>query len=345
MARPLTGAERARPDLAETFEEYDIAANIANMIGPKVLPVRNVRLAHGTYPRVTVKELMRRPNQAASLPIGHALRRAPRGTYPRDDFAFTESPYRTVEHGNEGVVDDNEKWHYDSYFDHEAMTTLWTRQRLMIESELRISAACMDLTTFVPGTQSDDAGSANLSNTGADWTNHVTSDPIEDVFAAITRMWDIYGIYPDSMVMNKLAFRHLRMSAVVRDRIAAGAGVSNPGGLTAQANVSLQQLRDVFDIPNIHVGEAALDAANPNAAFLPGHIWPNHCLIYKTASASSMRSIGLGNVLHWSADGSMPNGMVEDYNEPQNRGHIIRVRHQVQELIKYPLGFLITNVI
>ena len=49
---PLLGTERARQDIAQAFEEYNLEPNIAKMVATDVLPIHNVRLAHGTYPQV-----------------------------------------------------------------------------------------------------------------------------------------------------------------------------------------------------------------------------------------------------------------------------------------------------
>jgi hypothetical protein len=53
----------------------------------------------------------------------------------------------------------------------------------------------------------------------------------------------------------------------------------------------------------------------------------------------------IGRMFHWSEDGSSPGGTVESYRDEIVRGNIIRVRHDVDEVVLYPqAGHLVSNI-
>lgn len=353
MAYPASGTERARHDIAEVFAQYNLSDNVSKMIATQVLPVKNVTLAHGTYPVVTVKELLRNMVTGADQPSGFAARRAPRSAYPRDDWSFTSATYTTEEHGLEGIVDENEAAHYGTHFDHEAMTAQWVLHRLMVQRELRTATALFDTTRFAHTTdntydgQSQEAGTYRETATGnalaanaKKWSSYSDATPIRDIFVAKEKVFDKFGIYPDTLVMNETTFRHLRRVEEIRAQIMA----LGAGGTATQGDMTRQAIAAVLDVKNIFVGASVMDANNANnSAFAASHIWGNGCLVCKVNETPDFREIGLGHTLHWSADGSMLPAMVEDYYEPQTRAQIIRVRHQDRQLVKYDIAEFITD--
>ena len=352
---PVNGTERARQDIAEVFAQYDLSANMAKMIATDVLPLRNVQLAHGTYPVIPLKQLMRTPSAAGAAPEGYAARRAPRSAYLRDDLGFTQTSYTTEEHGLEGTVDQNEAAHYQSHFEHEATTAQWTLHRLMIQREIRTARALFDVTTFLPTSENMFDGQSQLAGTyretatgnalpgnAVPWSDFANADPIRDIFVSKSKIFDRFGIYPDSMVINEETWRFLRRNELVRQHIMA----LGAGGTASQGDLTLQAVAQVLDIQNIYVGKAVMDGNNPNnPSFQADHIWGNGALVFKKISSGDIREIGLGHTLSWTADGSRVPAMVEDYYEPQTRTQIVRVRHQDRQLMKYPIGEFITGTL
>jgi hypothetical protein len=58
-----------------------------------------------------------------------------------------------------------------------------------------------------------------------------------------------------------------------------------------------------------------------------------------------MRDACIGRTFHWSQDGSSIGGTVESYRDERVRGDVIRVRHDVDEIVLYPqAGHLLSNV-
>jgi len=67
-------------------------------------------------------------------------------------------------------------------------------------------------------------------------------------------------------------------------------------------------------------------------------------MVCKVAETDNIKEPCLARTFHWSADGSQIGGTVETYDESQNRGRIVRVRHDVQHKVLYKeLGHLLLN--
>jgi hypothetical protein len=68
-------------------------------------------------------------------------------------------------------------------------------------------------------------------------------------------------------------------------------------------------------------------------------------MVAKIATSVDMREPCIGRTFHWTQDGSSIGGTVESYREEAIRGDVIRVRHDVDEVILYPeAGHLLSNV-
>lgn len=375
---PLQGTERARHDISQTFEQYNLEPNIAKMIATDILPLHGVREAHGTYPLLPLKQLMKRVDTAGANPVGYALRRAPRSAYERNDLAFTQAAYNTEEHGLEGVVDRNEQMHYRNHFDHETTTALKTLHDVMLERELRTAAELFNTTRFVPGVagQSQDAGTYRKDFTlgaAVPWSDSANSDPITDIFVSQQKIFQKFGCYADCLTFNETTLRHLRLNEKIRQEwMALGAGQQAYQDRLAEFNYrfeSTENIRQtasaiarVLDVDEIIVGASVLDANNSNDPnFQAVHVWGNNALLFKKirgTGGGAMKEIGIGHTLQWTPDTnnnpqviSTTHGMqhtegffVEDYYSAEVRSQIIRVRHQDRQLIKYNIGELITNV-
>jgi hypothetical protein len=68
-------------------------------------------------------------------------------------------------------------------------------------------------------------------------------------------------------------------------------------------------------------------------------------MVCRIATSNDMREPCIGRTFHWSEDGSLIGGAIEEYWEEQSRSNIIRVRHDTDEVIMYPqAGHLLSNV-
>lgn len=174
-------------------------------------------------------------------------------------------------------------------------------------------------------------------------SNHTTNAvPIDDVEAAVHKVYDGSGLWPNALIINYKVFRNLRNLDQIVERIAS----SGAGSPTKATDITTQMLAQVFDLPYVIVAGSSKNTANEGATATPGLIWDEeYAMVCKIATSQDFREPCIGRTFHWSEDGSQIGGTVESYREEQTRSDVIRVRHQVDEVVLYKeAGHLLSNV-
>lgn len=326
MASPSTSLATLRPDLADSFAEFDLAADQAGYIGQKVFPVVDVQSQAGVFGKIPLEQLLKNAD----------TKRAPGSGYSRGDFTFENASYACQENGHEEVVDDREAKMYAEYFDAEVISTARAFGTVLRNAESRIASAVFNSTTWT--------GSGLTTAITNEWdTNHTANAvPITDVEAAVNKVYDGSGLWPNALVINRKVFRNLRNLDQVIERInSSGAGnASKPSDITAQ------MLAQVFDLDYVIVAGGSQNTANEGQAASVGQIWSSeYAMVCKIATSADFREPCIGRTFHWSEDGSMLGGAVETYRSEEVRGEVVRVRHDVDEIVLYPqAGHLLSNV-
>jgi hypothetical protein len=105
-------------------------------------------------------------------------------------------------------------------------------------------------------------------------------------------------------------------------------------------------LAQVFDLDYVIVAGATRNNAKEGQTAAPQQIWlDTRAMVCKVATSQDMSEPCIGRTIHWAEDGSSVGGTFEEYREEAVRGKVLRVRHQVQELILYPqAGHLLTAI-
>jgi hypothetical protein len=327
MASPstsLASVNNRNSDLGGSLEEFNLLAESEGYIGSIVAPVLDVDKQAGTFGRIPVEQLLK---ERETL-------RAPGAGYSRGTWTFEPDSYATVEHGTEEPVDENEAEIYADYFDAELVSRNRATAAVLRNAEKRWAAKIFDAAVWT--------GSALTTAITNEWDDYTNATPINDVEAAVRKMWDSSGIWANALVINRHVFRNLRLCAQIIDRIAS----SGAGQSTKPSMITVEQLQSVFDIPKIIIGGGAKNTANEGQSATFGKIWSDeYAMVCRVAESNDVREPCIARTLHWGKDGSTVLGTVEDYEEPQTRSKIIRVRHQVAEKIFYAqAGHLLSNV-
>lgn len=311
MPAPSSSLATLRPDLA-SFLEYDLESDANGYVATQVLPVVNVAKASGNYGRIPIEQLLQ------DAEVG----RNPRANYSRGNFEFDDASYTTREYGKEEVIDDNEAAMYSDYFNAEQIATLRAFSSVLRAAEQRVANAIFNTTTW---------SGAALYTDASTWT--AAGTPLTDVEGAVQKVYDNSGLWPNAMIINRKTFRLLRNNTQVIDRIAS----SGAGNRNLASDVTVQMLAQAFDLDYIIVAGASRNTAKEGAAATPSQIWSSSfAMVCKIATGQDMREPCIGRTFHWSEDGSSIGGTVESYRDETVRGQVVRVRHQVAEVILYP---------
>ena len=278
----------------------------------------------GSFGKIPIEQLLQQ----------RETRRAPGAGYARGNFTFGTATYATEEHGAEEPVDDREAKMYAEYFDAEQVSTMRAFSAVLRNAEERTADAIFNTTTWT--------GSSLTTALTHEWDDATNAVPLTDVEAAVQKIYDNSGLWANALVINRKVFRNLRNCDQVIERIqSAGAGDA-----TKASDVTVQMLAQAFDLPFIIVAGTSKNSANEGQAATPTQIWSGeYAMICKVATGMDMREPCIGRTFHWSDDGSNIGGTVESYRDEVIRGNVIRVRHDVDEVVLYPqAGHLLSNV-
>jgi hypothetical protein len=328
MAGPSAKLVSLRPELA-TFEQLDMEMNRRGYVGLQILPAFNVSVAAGTFGVVTLKSLLANAS--------YDTKRTSTGGYNRGNFTFEDRSYQTKENGWEEPIDERENNMYASVLDQEMMASLRAWEHVLNSLEVRTINASLGGTVT----------SGFTTAATAVWTNPVTARPIDDVFAALEAIWARTGVWADTLSMSRRAFRALRRTDQIRSEVKA----DGAGAQADQRKITPAMVAEILDVNQIIIADAIKNTANLGQAASIASVFPeNQVLLSVTAKTNDFKEPCLGRTFHWGGDGSIIQGegmvgVVEQYEEPQTRKRIIRVRHETSEFILYPqMGQAITGV-
>jgi hypothetical protein len=325
MPSPTSSLATQRPDLA-TFLEFDLESERAGYIATQVLPVMSVASQAGNFGKIPLEQLLQQ----------RETKRSPGAGYARGNWTFDKATYATEEHGAEEPVDDREAKMYAEYFDAEQVSTMRAFSSVLRNAEARVADAVFNASTWTGG-----GLTTAVSN---EWdSNHTTSAvPITDVEAAVNKVYDGSGLWPNALIINRKVFRNLRNLDQIIDRIES-AGAGNP---SKPSDITADMLARVFDLDYVIVAGTSKNSAKEGQTATPTQIWSSeYAMVCRVATGNDMREACIGRTFHWSNDGSSIGGTVESYRDEVIRGNVIRVRHDVDEVILYPqAGHLLSNV-
>jgi len=323
MPAPSTALSTLRPDLAGSFMEFGLEMDRQGFIGHRVLPVIDVMKQSGSFGKIPIEQLLQNRDTA----------RAPGSGYSRGNFTFAKVAFATEEHGAEEPIDDRESEMYAEYFDAEQISAQRAFDAVLRNAEKRSAAAVFNTTTWT--------GSGVTTGITNEWDDAANAVPITDVEAAVKKVYDGSGLWPNALIINRKVFRNLRNVASIIDRIKY-AGFTDPraGAINEAA------LAQVFDLDFIIVAGSSKNTAVEGQAASLAPVWSDeYAMVAKIATTNDIKEPCVGRILHWPGDGSDVDGRVETYREENKRSDIVRVRHDVDELILYPeAGHLLSNI-
>lgn len=322
MPSPSAALATQRPDLA-TFEEFDLEMQKRGFIAQRVLPVVDVASQSGSFGKITIESLLQ----------NRQTERASGGGYNRTNWKFTKQTYATEEHGIEEPVDQREAAAYAEYFDAELMASKRAGEVVLRNQEQRAASLVFNATTWT--------GASLTTGITHEWDDYANAVPLTDVEAAVQKVYDNTGIWPNALVINRKVFRNLRMCASIL------AQFKSQGFVDVRASkITEQMLATIFDLDHIIVAGSSKNSANEGQSASISPIWSGeYAMVCRVAETQDMKEPCIGRIFHWGEDGSEIMGHVEQYYEEQSRSDIYRMRHDVDEVILYPeMGHMLSNI-
>jgi len=323
MPSPTSNLTTLRPDLA-SFLEFDMESERNGYIAQKVFPVIDVASQAGVYGIVPVEQLLQQ----------RVTRRAPGAGYSRGNFTFTTATYACEEHGAEEPVDDRQAKMYRDYFDAEQIATQRAFSSVLRNAEQRVGDTLFNTSTYT--------GATLTTSIATKWNSYANAVPLDNVVAARNRIYDNTGVWANALVVNQKVFYHLRRCEQVIDSIE-----SNGAGQAAkQSDITADLVAQALGLDMVIVAGASRNSAIEGQTATPVQIWSDlYAMVCRVATSADMAEPCIGRTFHWSEDGSSIGGTVESYRDESVRSNIIRVRHDVDEVLLYTeMGHLLSNI-
>lgn len=325
MPSPSASLATLRPDLA-TFQEFDLEMDRLGFIGHKVLPVLEVARQAGVFGKIPIEQLLQNRDTV----------RAPGSGYARGKFTFTTDSYACVENGAEEPVDDREAKMYADYFSAEQISAQRALDAVLRAAEKRIAALIFNTTTWTG------ASLTTAITGGQEWSVWASAKPIDVVEAAVLKVYDGTGLWPDTLIIGRKGFRNVRQCSQIIDRITA----SGAGTPAKASDITPDMLARVFDLRQVLVAGGSKNTADEGQTAAIAPVWDEEmAMVAKLCQTQDIREPGLGRTFHWGEDGSSIGGTFETYRDETIRGDVVRARNDVHEKVLYPeAAHLITNI-
>lgn len=323
MPSPSSSLSTLRPDLAAFFE-FDLEMEAAGFVGTRVLPVVEVGLQADNPGKVPLEQLLQENSTA----------RASGANYNRGSFKFETFSYATEENGFEEPIDARDEKRYMHIIDAERVASARALAQVMRGHEKRVADAVFNTSTWT--------GASLTTAIVNEWDDATNAVPVTDVEAAVRKIYDGSGLWANALVINRKVFRNLRNCDQITDRIAS----SGAGSAIKASDITAEMLAQVFDLDFVIVAGSSKNTAKEGQAASVSQIWSDeYAMVCRVATTNDIREACIGRTFHWSEDGSVIGGAIEEYYEEQTRSRIIRVRHDTDEVIMYPqAGHLLSNI-
>ena len=323
MPSPSAQLVTLRPDLSQSFMQFDMALAREGFIALDVCPVIDVKEQSGNYGIIPVEQLLQTPD----------TKRAPRSGYKRGNVTFKPSTYNTIEYGWEEPVDENEVKMYGNYFNVELMNALRAYRFIIQGLEIDVAATFFNTTTFT---------GALTGAAATHWSTRATATPRDDIETACQAVFSNSGMWPNVAIMSRSLFRQCIRTDDITGLIKYS-GLSDP----RPENITPQALAQALNLERIIVAGQAKNTADEGQAASLSSIWDKTmCFVGRIADPDSedFREPTVARIFHWAEDGSSIGGTAESYPDPKIRAEIIRVRQQRQVQLLYAnAGYLITG--
>ena len=324
MPSPDTSLATLRPDLGGSLMEFDLAMDREGFIASRILPVFESQKPMGPFGRIPIKQLLQNRD----------TERAPGSGYNRGKFTFTKDTFSCDEHGIEETVDAKEAAMYDEFFDLEQVCAERALDVVLRNAEKRAAAMIFNATTWT--------GAPLTTAVTTEWSVAASAKPRADVKAAMIKMWEGSGLWPNALVINQIVFENLKDAAEIVDRLKyAGFTDPRPGQINEAA------IAQALGIQQVIVAGSAKNTANQAQTVSIASVWDNeYAMVCRVATRPrDIKEPCIGRTIHYAGDGSTIGGTVEAYRDETVRADIIRVRHDVDEKLMYKqAGHLLSNI-
>lgn len=183
--------------------------------------------------------------------------------------------YSAEAYALKALLSDRERANQDDQIDLERRKTEGVTDLLLLDREYRAYAAATNATTF----------SGNTDTPSPKWDAGSTEDPVADVLNAKEEFrGNSLGVEPNLMVLPPAVLSALKLNAALIDRFQ----------YTNNGLITLDLLRNVFEIPNIIIPRAMQNTAQEGATDAFADIWTDTVGLYYVNPSPGLETRTMG---------------------------------------------------
>ena len=292
-----------------------------NFIGTQLFPTVDVRKQSDKYYTIVKNSWLRTPATTLRSPKQSPARvefEVSSDSYFADNFALaSENAHEVIANADDPI-------------DLRARTTRFLVDMLMRDQEVRIANQVTSITNI---------GSGVILAGANKWSNYVSSDPVADVTTGHAFIRSNTGLRANTMVLDDDTYQTVRRHPVLLDMYKY-----TQGGLVNDA-----ELKSVFRVDRILVGDAIRNAALENATASLVNIWGNNALLcHVSPSPTGMRTATFGLGFRWLNPDLPAPWAVRVYNDPDpgKKVEVTEASYYADEkVIAAQLAYAITSTI
>lgn len=297
-----------RMDLSVAFTQFQ-DKNGDFFIGEKVFPVTKV-------PYATAKvSLQKRENYLTTQNDYHA----DGAEFKQISSDYSSVVYDCQDHALEQLLTKKQLEINKDYFDAQVALVTQLYTSLKSNQEERIADKLFSTSTFT--------GSDLYTDVTTAWTDTSTSNPLEDLQAAISKVQGNCGIVPDTLVVSRKTFGLLLSNKNLRGLY----------GVTISQADFQSNLAAALGLQSILVGKARKNSAKHGKAYVGASTWSDsYASVIVTADPSiSMGLPGVGRTFSWS---EIPDNYASiiSYPDQSRDGDVYRCRMYTDEMLIDP---------
>lgn len=297
------------------------AFSTGTFVGPALFPIVPVGKQSDMYYVIDKASWMR----AAGTTL-----RAPKTAPRRVEFSVSSDTYFAHNYALAGENALEVIANADNAIDLRRRTANKVTGDLAVDMEVRIANKVTSITNIGSGIA--------LAGT-AKWSDFLSSDPISDVTTGHAFIRNTTGLMANTMLLDYDTHRIVRRHPVLLDMFKY-----TQGGFLNDA-----ELREVFDVERILIGNAIRNVAQEGQAASMVNIWGNNCLLCHVDNAApglETQTFGLG--FRWTPDGIPAPMQASVYNDPDpgRKTEIVEVGYyQDEKIVAKDLAYLIGSTL
>jgi hypothetical protein len=206
----------------------------------------------------------------------------------------------------------------------------YTLETLARDRELRIANKVTSISN---------CGSGQALTGGNKFSDYANSDPISFVNTGHAFIRSQTGLRANTMALDYDTFRILQFHPVLRDYIK----------YTNEGPLNMEQMKAIFDVKDILVGDGIYNSAKENATANLNNIWGNNMLLFRReANPTGLQIASFGGALRWTPEGFPSAFAVEIYDHHDKSKKTENVDSQYfqdEKVIAQDLSYLFTDTL